>query len=348
MKDRRNWNNIEYEADWMRRKRKRIKMPVLALVFMDILIIGVSLSLFALFNHVIPNVESGDLSLHSGGGTPTPSKVVKTQAPENTANPGDSEELDWGVKFADKFTDGEIIKLTDSYKSKDVSVTVTKVQKDGITYFVQDIYVRNIENIRTAFANDSYGGGLKQNTTKIANNNNAICAINGDYYGARDSGVVIRNGYTYRVKPYADVCILFYDGKMVTYPKENFYVDQIESEGGSIYQAWCFGPSLLDRNGKALSDFRSGVDNDNPRTAIGYYEPGHYCFVVVDGRQKGYSDGISMDGLAKLFEELGCKVAYNLDGGQTSMMTFNGALVNQPFNDGRSCSDIVFICEWEG
>jgi hypothetical protein len=75
------------------------------------------------------------------------------------------------------------------------------------------------------------------------------------------------------------------------------------------------------------------------------FEPGHYVFVVVDGRQPGYSDGMSLDQLAALFEELGTKVAYDLDGGKTSQMTFGGTLVNKPTEGGRTTSDIIYIGE---
>ena len=79
----------------------------------------------------------------------------------------------------------------------------------------------------------------------------------------------------------------------------------------------------------------------NPRSAIGYFAPGHYCFVVVDGRQKGYSEGMSLDELASTLASLGCQTAYNLDGGATAMMVFQGKLVNQPTNGGRTSSDII-------
>ena len=60
------------------------------------------------------------------------------------------------------------------------------------------------------------------------------------------------------------------------------------------------------------------VQGLNPRSAVGYYEPGHYCFVVIDGRQPGYSKGATLMQLAQLFESLGCKEAYNLDGGKSA------------------------------
>jgi exopolysaccharide biosynthesis protein len=94
-----------------------------------------------------------------------------------------------------------------------------------------------------------------------------------------------------------------------------------------------------------MSQFNSKVNPENPRTAIGYYEPGHYCFVVVDGRQDGYSDGLTLAELSQLFHDLGCQTAYNLDGGQSSMMVFQDSLVNQPYKGGRNSSDIVYLTD---
>ncbi|MBR5095012.1 MAG: phosphodiester glycosidase family protein, partial [Oscillospiraceae bacterium] len=83
----------------------------------------------------------------------------------------------------------------------------------------------------------------------------------------------------------------------------------------------------------------------HPRTAIGYYEPGHYCFVVVDGRQWGHSDGAEIADLARLMESLGCTLAYNLDGGASSMMIFHGKTVDKPSNGGRYINDMLIITE---
>ena len=94
-----------------------------------------------------------------------------------------------------------------------------------------------------------------------------------------------------------------------------------------------------------LSGFSSNIAVANPRSGWGYYEPGHYCFVQCDGRQDGYSIGMTLDEFAALFGELGVKEAYNLDGGQSSEMVFNGETVNKPYNGGRYSSDILYICE---
>ena len=76
--------------------------------------------------------------------------------------------------------------------------------------------------------------------------------------------------------------------------------------------------ALLDENGKAQEDFSaSNVENANPRSVLGYFEPGHYCFVQVDGRgsrsklEKGKtSRGMELTVLAEFMENLGCKAAY--------------------------------------
>lgn len=129
---------------------------------------------------------------------------------------------------------------------------------------------------------------------------------------------------------------------METIPASLFNVDQIKESGA--WQIWSFGPMLLDQ-GHAMETFNSQVNPDNPRSAIGYYEPGHYCFVVVDGRQPGYSNGMTLNELSELFETLGCQIAYNLDGGQSAIMTFMGKIVNSPYNGGRNVSDIVYVGE---
>ena len=353
-----NNNGYIYEREYGRlkkqTKRRTKKNPPHLLIITDILLIAVAIFVFSLFNHVLPSFGGEDLSKQDGR-TATPPRITparRTPDPEATGEQG-TEEIgidtidysNWGYKFPDKFTDGEIISTETTYKSKDIDVTVTKVQENGVTYFIQDIYVRKIECFRTAFAKDKQGRGYVEGILSMAKNNQAICAINGDYYGAHPAtGGMIRNGFCYDSgRTDGEVCVLYYDGTMKVH-KGNFYNDQVSADNG--YQSWFFGPSLLSDDGRAMTEFKTTVSGLNPRTAVGYYEPGHYCFVLVDGRQDGYSKGMRMAELSKLFETLGCKVAYNLDGGQTSTMTFMDKVANQPYNGGRSCSDILFICEW--
>ena len=114
-----------------------------------------------------------------------------------------------------------------------------------------------------------------------------------------------------------------------------------------VWQGWQFGPYLIDENGEPRSRFPAySINATNPRTVFGYYEPGHYCFVVVDGRQGKTSRGITLQDLAKLMKDLGCVQAYNLDGGASSQLFWNGGLFNTPSGDSqRSLPDIIYITE---
>lgn len=102
---------------------------------------------------------------------------------------------------------------------------------------------------------------------------------------------------------------------------------------------------MLLKDGQPMTSFNSDVNVANPRGAIGYYEPGHYCFVLVDGRQPGYSNGMTTRQLSQLFYDLGCKVAYNLDGGQSAVVTFMDSVANKPYKGGREISDIIYVAD---
>ena len=332
----------------MRHIRKKKLLPGWLVVILDVLALGVALCVFALFHHVLPKYGTGPIK--SIVTVQEPSGSVKTASSANpssvsnaaaaastgapTAQPGDfsaafpSEDTGTGADY--------------SHQSDHVRVSLKKVAVDDITYYVADVWVKNISYLRTAFANGQYGQGITQSLMDMSKGNKAIVAISGDYYGARAKGVVVRNGQLYRDSVFEDVCVLYEDGVMQTYTKDEFQID--EAVERKAYQIWSFGPQLL-RGGQPMTEFNSTVTSANPRCAIGYYEPGHYCFVLVDGRQPGYSDGITMEGLSKLFYDLGCKDAYNLDGGQTAMMAFGNQLVNHPFSGGRHSSDIIYICE---
>ncbi len=225
-----------------------------------------------------------------------------------------------------------------SYQTDTVRIAIDRVQANGITYFVADVWVRSIDAFRTAFAKGAYGRGLHEMPLKIAKDNQAVFAVTGDYYGAREQGVVVRNGVLYRDVMSDDVCILKTDGTLNVYEKSSF--STIGMLDDAVWQAWAFGPALVE-GCVACDTSGSKIKVKNPRCAIGYYEPGHYCFLVADGRQSGYSDGMTLDELADAFVSLGCKTAYNLDGGATATMVFSGAVVNQPVNGGRSSSDII-------
>ncbi|WP_138493618.1 phosphodiester glycosidase family protein [Paenibacillus pinistramenti] len=245
-----------------------------------------------------------------------------------------------------------------NYNSSDINISITKNEtgsgSDKITYYVADIQLASSSNLLTAFAKNEFGTNITQDTSTIASSNNAIFAINGDYYGFRDDGVVIRNGVLYRDEPARDGLALFNDGTMKTYDEEETSADELLAEG--VTNTFSFGPILV-KDGVAVDNFDNvsidtnfgnrSIDEANPRTGVGIISPNHYVFVVVDGRQENYSRGMTLNEFAQLFEDLGATDAYNLDGGGSSTMYFNGRVVNSPGSKGeeRGVSDILFIAE---
>ena len=251
---------------------------------------------------------------------------------------------DFSQRFADKFTNGEVIRSETGYESRNVNVRLTRYQSDEAVFYLADIYIRDISCLVTALAKGTYGRGIRQWVSEMSASLGAIIAINGDYYGGRDDGIVIRNGELYRADDYPvrDVCVLFWDGTMETYTATKF--DAQAAINAGAYQAWNFGPRLLEDDGSPMTEFNSDVGPSNPRTALGYYEPRHYCFVVVEGRKKG-SKGMTLTQLSSLMHELGCARAYNMDGGNTSQIVVGNKLINSPSGGGRATSDIIAIVD---
>lgn len=328
------------------RKKKQKHMSIAAMVGLDVLCIILGLNIFAWFHHVrdsiFPKVTEGVMLMIPSTPEPqaTPTPVPRQQEETQTDEPEPVRQYSgvWGEKFADKFTEGEIIRTEDSYQSENVCITLTHVKENGISYYIADIYISDIKYLRTAFGPKGFGS--RGMTADLAAANNAIVAISGDHCSQRHEGITIRNGVLYRETRYKDVCILLTDGRMITVP--NSAVDIEELKAAAPWQVWSFGPRLLE-DGKSMTTFNSDVTPKNPRSAIGYVEPGHYYFVQVDARKGTGSSGMTLAELSKLFESLGCETAYNLDGGQTAGIAWGGEL--RSFAYGRSVSDIIYITD---
>ena len=290
---------------------------------------------------------------------PQSALLLKTQQKKTTE--------DWKEKFADKFTD-TVVSTDQSYTSPDLSITLRHFQYDtgildtadngnhekygtGVAYTVADIYISDITCFQTAFARDMYGIGYSEKLTDMSARLQSVLAVNGDSYSNdrhKNNGTIIRNGVIYRNNASdAEMCVLNWDGTMDIYKPGLVSADALIQKGA--YQSWIFGPSLLDADGKAktrASDFKTWdyIRQSHPRTAIGYYEPGHYCLLLADGRQKT-SRGLFLEEEAKIFEQLGCRSAYNLDGGHCSFMTLLDQVVSHPYKPEHEIPDGIFITE---
>ncbi|MHC1787644.1 MAG: phosphodiester glycosidase family protein [Christensenellales bacterium] len=298
------------------------KKPVWRIVAGDILVLGAALLVFALFHHVLPTRKAA-LNLISVPLTAQAEAAESAQTSQTAAA---------------EAQDGS------SYIAEGVKLSISEYDYLGgsVHYYLADILLDDVTRLRTALAGDTYGSGYTDTVQDMDSLLNAALCVNGDYYGSSDEGVVVRNGVIYRANyTQADILCLYYDGSMRVSAGAAFDAEGEAARG--IWQAWTFGPSLLDAGGRAKDSFSEGrhMSGKNPRTVLGYYGPGHYALLVVDGR--GDSAGLTLKELAELSEEVGFTLAYNLDGGKSSVMTFNDALVNEPAGGGRAVSDVIYI-----
>ena len=246
----------------------------------------------------------------------------------------------------------ETATVTDTgYSDDNISVTLTEKTVSNTQVYIADVTVSSSEYLKTAFAQNTYGNNVTAKTSETAANNNAILAVNGDYYGANTTGYVIRNGVVYRDTVREDSSngdlAIYKDGSFKIIYEDQVSADQLVKDG--VVNLLAFGPSLVE-NGEIVVDTNSEVGqsmSSNPRTAIGIIDENHYIIIVSDGRTTE-SEGLSLYQMAEIMKSYGVKTAYNLDGGGSSTLYFNGQVINKPTTNGntiseRSVSDIVYI-----
>ncbi len=250
--------------------------------------------------------------------SPTPFKTILTE---------DSEAGKW------VYEDEKVrIDIAREQPLKNVVATVAVIARKG-----------DAPALRTAFAEGSFGQNVRARTREIAASVDAVFAINGDYCGYRKDGVIVREGVLYRDKPAREALCLFADGALRVMHEQEMDAEALLAQG--LTDTWSFGPILV-RDGAMPETFATDVKGKNPRTALGQRPDGSIVAVVVDGRLSGYSEGMTIAELAQYMLDLGCESAYNLDGGMTSCMYFNGNVISTPCgtaNKERSLSDIIYV-----
>lgn len=245
----------------------------------------------------------------------------------------------------------EAVSSENSYEDENISVSISEFRVNDTTVYAADVRLSSPEYLKTALAQGVYGKNVKENTSEMAENANAVLAVNGDYYGAREAGFVIKNGTLYRnTSAGRDDLVIYSDGSWEIVNEDEVSAEELIEKGA--VQTMSFGPALVQSGSIAVGENEEVKQSmsSNPRTAIGIIDDCHYVFVVSDGRTDE-STGLSLYQLAEVMKELGCKTAYNLDGGGSSTMYFNGEIINNPtggragHGEGseRSVSDIVYI-----
>lgn len=243
----------------------------------------------------------------------------------------------------------EAVKTESSYTDANISIQLTQHRVYDTDVYVAEVILSSPTHLQTALAQQTYGKNITDSASDIAAQCSAILAVNGDYYSAR-SGYVLKNGTLYRdsaARSQEDLCI-DQDGNFSIITECEVSAQSLLDSG--VYNVLSFGPALI-TDGEISVEVDEEISSksmvSNPRTALAQVGSLHYLFVVSDGRTE-QSEGLTLYELADFLSSLGAVTAYNLDGGGSSTLVFDGRVINNPTTNGRtirerSVSDIVCI-----
>ncbi len=364
------------------RKRRFNRNRMLLIIFCDV-ILFLALSLTVVLSTCSNPISSQKLEAHQlstpapiSSAEPTPAPDIEHTVAEETPVPTETP-VPMSAKFAEKYSDvpteqtfdrsnvvetlpdGTEKSLIYSYSGKNAAVDIYYYQNGKLEYQVADVYIRDIKCFTTDY---ELRAGNDMKTQGYAERLGAIVALNGDNFnsGRMEDGVVVRNGAQLFPPDGAkqtafsrDLGVMYYDGSFRVYDCVLDRIDYDELLSQYPLHIFNFGPKLLNDDGTAMQKFNSTLGKRNPRSALGYYEPGHYALIAVlgernvidyDGHNHGTSEspGMTLVDLSALCEQLGFKMAYNLDGGGSSSMVWNHSVFG---NNDRSHGDVLAVID---
>jgi len=149
---------------------------------------------------------------------------------------------------------GNAITTENTYSDENISITITEYREYDTSIYVADVVLKNADYLQTAFANNAYGKNVTQTTSAIAQANDAILAINGDYYGAQNRGYVIRNGVIYRdtVSDSSQEDLVIYEDSSFKIVTEGSVTASKLLDNGAV-QVLSFGPGLIENGDISVS-----------------------------------------------------------------------------------------------
>ena len=235
------------------------------------------------------------------------------------------------------------------YEDLNTTIIITKERYADSNCFVAHITTSDPHLFKSCFPNDDFK--TTGQMTEVARQHNAIFMVNGDYSTVGDFGMnfIIRNGIVCREPQYLTgvgsyFCIME-DGHFQILDTSVSLQEALDM--GVIHSFNFYGDNLI-KNGEP-----NAADGAiHPRTFAGevlrednLFE---YYIVVADGRSQE-SRGLSNYQEALFLLNKGCILGYNLDGGGSSEMVFDGKILNIP-SDGheREDHDFIYIALWDG
>jgi len=220
--------------------------------------------------------------------------------------------------------------LDDLFKQEKPDISITNIE--GEKYVGYILTVNNPKRIKLSVSkgigdNGTYLKDLVKQEDGIAGvNGSGFVDVAGKGNGGVPTGIVIKDGkVVYCEKGYKSYSIIGFDKNGILI-LGNYSISQIQKL--NIQEAVTFGPFLI-VNSKPAKIYGDGGWGINPRTAIGQKEDGSVVFLVIDGRQI-HSLGATIKEVQDIMIAQGCVNAANLDGGSSSVMYYEGKIINSP------------------
>lgn len=267
------------------------------------------------------------------------------------ALPALAEEYALPVDFSGGYIPNPAGFTKDSYEDESVSVKMERRDINGVRYDIAWIKVASPTQLRTAIAG-APNEVVAEKPGRMARKVNAIVAINGDFYVQRKDGLIYRQGQAFRyiLNPEKDILVIDDQGDLHAFLGGENQTNELLAfmqSGRTIVNAFTFGPAIV-KDGKALpipETYLTRFDSNvrAPRTVLAQIGPHEYVFVEAEGRVK-HSKGVTTDQMGEFMVSLGVQTAYCMDGGNSSIMIFNGRYYDANYAASeREQSDIIYI-----
>ena len=243
----------------------------------------------------------------------------------------------------------------DGYEDESIRVRIEKTEFDeGTTIIAAYIQIADASQLRTGVTNpDKLASTHGKSVSTMAASYHAVIALNGNNYTFEAQKKTFEYRMTQKIKSktnkYKDILIIDDQGDFHLFVKSKGikdFPDQLKKEGRKLVNAFTFGPALVIDGELQELDREYGYNpgGREPRAAIGQMDTLSYVMVIVQAKDRSGKYGFSHEKLAEYMHSIGCRQAFNLDGGNSAEMVFGTQVIKgMPGGDERTLSDIIYF-----
>ena len=253
---------------------------------------------------------------------------------------------------ADQYTEN-------GYEDESIRVkTEHQEMDDGTKIHIAYVQIADPSQLRTGVVNpEKLGSSKTASVSALAKKYNAVIAINGDNYVDKPEKTTFEYRMTNKIRSKTnrtkDILVIDDQGDFHLFQKSQGikeFPNELKKMERKLVNAFTFGPALVIDGELTEIDENYGYNphGREPRAAIGQMGPLSYVLVVVEAKDRSGSSGFSQTKLGEFMHELGCKQAFNLDGGNSAEMVFGDQVIKgMAGGDERGLSDIIYFASAE-